>query len=296
MSTVVPFTNINTFKGIDNINNSVSLGKGFLKEANNVDIDDKYNISRRSGYTLQLSGNFHSLFSWNDVLLAVSNNNLVRIKDNFSSYEVLQYNVGNNAMVYTVANDKIFYTNNIIIGYIKNGISKEFEEPVETGRYKLPAGHLIKYYYGRLYVAKGNVVYYSDPMNFTQMRTRSNFIMFNDRITMLETVTDGMYISDNAIRFMQGKTPKEFAIKLLANYTVIEGTAIKIDGSYLNFKQPIEGEVVYMMTENGVAIGMDSGQFINLTHNYYANIKSSKGKCIFKNDLDKKQYLVLLEE
>ncbi len=294
MATIAPFVEINTFRGINNIDDTISLSNGFLSEANNVDIDNKSLISRRNGYTLKLAGSFQSIFGGSNILLAVKDGNLVSINDDFSAYNVLHSNVGTLPMSYVEVNNKIYYTNSVVIGYVKNGESYQLKEPTETGRSKLPAGHIIEYYHGRLYTAKGNVIYYSDAMNLEQIQTRKNFIQLNGRIAMLKAVRDGLYTADGRIKFLSGMIPNEFVVRILADYNVIENTAVRMDGSYLNLGNPIDGKVIYMATERGFAVGMNGGQFINLTSNYYSNITGTKGNGVYIAEQNKNKYLVII--
>lgn len=294
MATISPFVEVGAFKGINNVDDTISFGAGFLSEANNVDIDNQSLISRRSGYTLKLAGNFQSIFGGSNILLAVKDGNLVEVDDDFSSYNILHSNVGTLPMSYVEVNNKIYYTNGIVIGYVQNGESYQLKEPAETGRSKLPAGHIIEYYHGRLYTAKGNVIYYSDAMNLEQIQTRKNFIQLNSRIAMLKAVRDGLYTADGSIKFLSGMIPNEFSVNILSNYNVIENTAVRMDGSYLNLGNPIDGKVIYMATERGFAIGMNGGQFINLTSKYYSDINGARGSGVYITEQDKNKYLVII--
>lgn len=293
MATVVPFLDFRNFLGINNVKDKMFLNPNELQEATNVDINDAGVIVRRKGWVKKQSGKFNSLFATNNMLIAVKDGDLVWVSDDLYSSTVLRANVGNTKMSYVEVNGKVYYTNGQIIGYIENFESKELPEPNRAGRMKTPAGHLIEYYRGRLYVANGNIVYYTDPMNFAQVNKRSGFIQLNGYIKLMKAVAGGIFVSDGNIKFLAGESPKNFMVHTVANYDAIVGKII--DGSYLGGEVPVNGKVLYMLTEKGFCIGLGDGQFFNLTKDRYTNITASDASGVHRVFNGMSQFLTIVE-
>lgn len=273
MATTVPFLDFRNFTGINNVKDKFSLHLNELSEATNVDLDDAGVVVRREGQVKKQSGEFKSVFATDYMLIAVKDGDLVRVSDDLTSSTVLRADVGDMKMSYVEVNDNVYYTNGQAIGYIENLESKEFTAPDTEGRIRTPAGHLIEYFHGRLYVAKGNIVYYTDPMNFAQVRKRKGFIQLDKYITLMKAVDGGMFISDGNIKFLSGSSPENFVVHIMANYNAIKGEII--DGSFLGGETPIAGKVLYMLTEKGFCVGLSDGQFFNLTKDRYTNITAT---------------------
>ena len=93
-------------------------------------------------------------------------------------------------------------------------------------------GHLIEYFNGRLYVARDNQIWFSDPMALMRTDKRRNFKQLPSRVTLLSAVEDGIYVSDlERTYFMGGGDPGEVALIDKADYPAIPYTAQKIDAA-----------------------------------------------------------------
>jgi len=141
------------------------------------------------------------------------------------------------------------------------------------GLYPAPVGHLVAYYKGRMYIAQDNIVWYSEAYDYERFALDSNFIVLPSRITALQPVEDGIFISDTKTYFVAGKEPEHFALREVAPYSVIEGTAQSIDGKYIDSI----GAAAVFATERGVCTGAQGGVFKNLTEDTLAWNPGSNG-------------------
>mgnify|MGYP001572645216 FL=1 len=202
--------NKDIFPDMRGLAEKIGRGSIYLSEATNIDINDEYKPYRRSCFTLKLSGSFKSVWSNDSIILAVDNGNLVRvIPDTTYTKTVLKVNVGNYSMDYTEVGSMVYYTNDSIIGYIQNYTSYGLPEPTHTYKRKMPPGHIIDSYRGRLYVAVDNLIIYSDPSNYNHYDDRSDksFYQFSQKLTMMRSVSDGIWVSDgNIIIFLSGNS------------------------------------------------------------------------------------------
>lgn len=83
---------ITQFSGLNNVLSPERTPPHFLKVAENIDVDKSGGIHKRPGYQLVLSGSFHSVWGEKNNFLAVKDNYLVRINDDFSTTTLSTYN------------------------------------------------------------------------------------------------------------------------------------------------------------------------------------------------------------
>jgi hypothetical protein len=112
---------IGSFSGLDNVNRPEKTGQGFLKVAENIDIDKVGGIHKRTGYVLVSEGNYNSLWSYGDSMYVVKDNNLIRIHSDYSE-EILLESVGSSKISFEEIDGKIYFSNENINGIIDNGV------------------------------------------------------------------------------------------------------------------------------------------------------------------------------
>ena len=130
-------------------------------------------------------------------------------------------------------------------------------------------GHLIEYFNGRLYVARDNEIWFSDPMALMRTDRRRNFKQLPSRITLLSAVEDGIYVSDlERTYFMGGGDPGEAVLIDKADYPAIPHTAQKIDAARIG-GLGLSGSAVLWASRMGICLGAAGGQFKNLTEEHF---------------------------
>lgn len=111
---------LTSFQGLNNVLPPERTPNTHLKVAENIDLDKSGGIHKRPGYSLKLSGSFHSLWGENNNFLAVKDNSLVRIKEDFTTSEIAPY-AGHERVSYTSIewSDDIFYVSKSAHGHIR---------------------------------------------------------------------------------------------------------------------------------------------------------------------------------
>ncbi|KJU85660.1 hypothetical protein MBAV_002146 [Candidatus Magnetobacterium bavaricum] len=85
--------------------------------------------------------------------------------------------------------------NNASGTFTYRGSTTELYRSLATANcYPAPPGQLLEFYRGRVYVASGNVVYYSLPNSYELFRVGSDYLPFESDVTMLAAVDDGLYV------------------------------------------------------------------------------------------------------
>lgn len=263
------------FAGIKDACDAVSTTPPFLREADNVDIDDEgKRISRRNGPGAALvSGNYHSIWSSRaeTVMLGVTGSSLRIIHGDGTTTTIRSDLTANLPMDYVEVNNQIYYSNNQVLGFIDEGLRNgSFPTITKFGASSMPAGEMLEFYEERLYVVKGGYIPYSAPLDFGRTSLRSDFLWFPGNITMFKAVKDGIYCSfGHQTVFLSGRRPKDFTLVPVADYPAIKGTAVKFDASLASSNVPLQGDAVFWYSEKGPCIGFQGGQMLNLALTKY---------------------------
>lgn len=166
-------------------------------------------------------------------------------------------------------------------GHLESQLATQFAEP-------MPAGHLIRYFNGRLYIADKDRVWFSLPLRYGQFRRDVSYMKFKGHIRMLEPVgeaqnSSGFYVSDDArVYYRSGAAPKDFQQAIAYPYPAVDGTAVRVPGSYLGLE--ITTNVVYWLSTNGVfCIGTPGGVVIPFSEKYVVASQAQSGASIVRD-------------
>ena len=290
---------VGTVAGINNVADSSRLAPGELLYASNVDISDKGEPSRRNGVVKKVtpSGQIHSMWGDNKKCFYVENGVLKMLNADYTS-TTLRTNVANYHMSFAEANDQYFYSNPSVIGYIYNGANNLFATPTKEFKHAPQPGQIIEYFNGRLYVARNETIWYSDVNYFGEVDRRHNFMAFNNEITMMKAVDDGLWVSIGDINrqdtfFIAGGERESQTLRRLAGYGCIEGSDVKVkDGQKVG--EGLSGTVVMWTSDQGICIGANSGRFLNITDGKYNIPDRRYGAGLFRDEDGLAQYISTL--
>lgn len=129
-----------------------------------------------------------------------------------------------------------------------------------------PAGQLLEYYNGSIYVAAGNVLYHTDPLRYGQVDNDKKFFMFPERITLALAVpatpsgAGGMFVSADHTYFIENVGTDQARLVDLFDYKAIEGAAMHL---------PDSDEVMWL-SERGLMKGSTGGKAVNMTERQIA--------------------------
>ena len=284
--------------GINNVNDPVRLVPVVvnhayvypLQQASNVDIDNTFRIASRSGYgTSGVTGtDIHSLWSDNITCLFVDGTNLKELGTGYTTVTLKGLLTLGYRMSYAPFNDRIYYTNGHQIGYVKANIDYGLVDPSKEFKLSLPAGQLIEYYGGCLYVAKDNVLYISDPLcDYFDVRT--GYKQFSSAITLLRAVDEGLYIGDDKTWWVGGDSPDVLERKEAYGHRPIIYTDVCVNGQDIG--DGIKGKVAMWTADNGICLGDNSGTVVNLTEGRYTFTARGQGAGFIRINNNIKHYV-----
>ncbi len=289
-------------KGINNVDDPLSLSSHELTLGSNIDLDNDGIPSRRKGRTLWKTGAYKWLYPTSFGMLAVRANNLVLLFADASEVILRSDLLPDLHMVYERVLDRVYYTNSQVIGYVRAGSNVDLPQPSELNKTILPAGKFLRYHNARLYVGTGNKLIMSDPGKFDQYDERFFGKQFEAPMTMVEAVKDGLFIGAGYTYFLNMADPMEIkpgALTRVAEYDAIPYTATKIDGGLVvqQFGQPktIPGTVIIWGSEMGICLGTNGGDFENLTAQRYRLPAGARyGAVIYRKENHKKTSQVIM--
>lgn len=303
-----PFLDFRYCLGVDNVtpvNKLIPTKKGFfVQKADNVDVNDDGELLRRRGFSNVYGGNVHSFWSNedSDLVLFVEDGTLKRLNLNMTPTILLPY-IGDSHMEYVEVNKIVYFSNEQVIGFIKDGVVNPFATPSEKFKVRMKGGQVIEYYKARLYAAKDNVIRYSDVLDLTRMDERSEFIQMEDRITMMKAVDSvqggGLYVGTRKkVYFFLGDDPVEgkfLNVKVL-DVGAFEGSAIKVVDDW---GRGVEEQAVIFGTPFGVYLGRNGALITHMTPNYSIMVEGegviTRATSILKDDRGFDQYLMVAE-
>lgn len=110
------------FKGINNIDGAEDIKDDELRAAKNVDINAKFGLKRRSGFTKKYSGtNCHSLFSNQTSTVFVEDGVLKLLNLDFTASQIRTGMARFGRVVYEDINGDIYFTDGNVTGIYSNG-------------------------------------------------------------------------------------------------------------------------------------------------------------------------------
>lgn len=281
-----PFT-VSKFGGVDNRHAPEALvsyaerargASTFLTEAINVDLSDGGRLSRRDGFSLHTAGDCHSLW-WNGALgFLVKNQRLGLIDEDLTftdlreaSERFVSYADAGEAGIY-ISDGQFMarYRGGSLTTLAKAGTyapNSSYLDPSEDAViYDYPpAGHLLMWMFGRLWVANDEAVYYSRGYMPDRFRLNTDYIN-EQNVTLLAPVADGYYLgTEEKVVFVDNPNPNaNAAVTTVCNYGAVSRTQIVTQAERFGLDGAV-GKAVVWDSPRGKIIGLAGGRIKELT-------------------------------
>ena len=176
----------------------------------------------------------------------------------------------NGDVLYLYATPPATFSSHLISG-TPNGTtaSTEFLTPFAGGEF-------VRWHNGRLYVASGDTLYYSDAFRPHLTRLDHNFVQFSGTISFVEAVQGGIYVGDDrGVWFLDGGDPTKFVLKRTSGCLAVRGSSAIVPSEHFDPKVVQTNlPVAVWLSTSGYAVGTASGEVIELN---YDTIRVSPG-------------------
>ena len=151
-----------------------------------------------------------------------------------------------------------------------------------------PAGHMLGYFRGRMFVAVGDTIFYSEPGAYELFDLR-HFISFDSRVTMIAPIEDrdnpGVFVAtETSTGWIRGVDADSFAFVPGANYGAIPGAMAMVDGAMFADHAAGARMLPMWLSTEGLCIGMPGGTVQNLTRSKFKFTARGSGCALFKPD------------
>ena len=302
-----PYIEFGGTKGINTVDDPIDLSpldqdRGdtdfWATKAVNVDITDKKRWKSRGGRTVLVAGTtFRSINPAGDPCLFMDGSTLKQLRTDLATVVTIKAGLSPTAkMVYETipGTGKTFCSDKTTIGYVEreawsdlpdvtDGYTKQhIIDYLRATRKKTPAGHLMAWYNGRLYVAVGNVIWYTDPKAYHRVKAMDGFIQMDGLITLLKATADGLWVADGKTWFLQGPDAPKLQRIEKAPYNAKLGCACPVPAD----KVPLDGAANPLFkwaSEQGICVGGPGGFFLNLTVKKYTMPAGATGTALYRS-------------
>lgn len=164
---------------------------------------------------------------------------------------------------------------------------------------KMPAGTIVRYMGGRMYVVVGDTLIWSEAMRYGQYNPAENKLRIGKGICMIEPVgeaTDGvgMYCSDSKkIWWASGWDPWKWAMKRVYDAPAIPGSSVVVSGRVFGFDT--SEPVAYWLSADGVAcVGMPGGQIVPMRQDQVVGPNAEGAASYFREGNGMRQIITAL--
>jgi hypothetical protein len=260
-----PFTG-----GTNNLDNAKALSKEFIRHGYNADLDNTGYAWRRPGCgAAVVSG--ASKYGWSNragtLALFVQGTILYCLNEDGTKKALRTGLIAGLPMSYTEVNDRVYYSNNQVIGYVKDFQSFDLATPTKAYKSIMLPGEIIRFYNLRLYTIRGGLIRWSDSGEFNSTDKRRNFKMVPGRVTLFEPVKGGIYMS------FAGKTVFAQGLHLEQSEPIPLEAAEAIPYSSENVARFKAGDGtgndIRWLSAAGLCRGLDGGVFTNISSMKY---------------------------
>jgi hypothetical protein len=150
---------------------------------------------------------------------------------------------------------------------------------------QMPPGQTVETFKGRLFVAQGNVVWYSFPGLYGLTRASENYMQFNGRVTLVAATLDGVFVSADKTYFISGLESERPVIQTVHKSKAVEGSRTKVPAHLVGQNDdaaPPGGELPYWFSDKGPMIGLPGGKVLPLTEDAVAHKVYGRGASLMR--------------
>ena len=198
--------------------------------------------------------------------------------------------------VSTLNGDELFWVRQeeASIGEVEIQAIGNSRDPLrEMGCYPPPPGaHMVQLYRGRLLVAAGDTLYWSQPLAYHLFKVKEDLQMFPNPIVMMVALNDGFYVSDGEVTYwVSGDDPENWTPTEIDDYKVLAGEALVLPGRKFPALKTSD-EVAVWASEKGPVVGLSTGQVVHLTEHDVAVQPHKKASLVFREEAGLRQLMM----
>lgn len=153
------------------------------------------------------------------------------------------------------------------------------------------------FWHGRTYTAVGRQVFFNNTIEGVGVREYGKILAeFDSNVTMLVEMIDGIFIgTDDEVVYVSGGDPMlgDLTMKQAHQYGAVKGTCVKVENENLGLDGT--GYGIVFLSHNGINIGDNSGNVVNVTTNIVAIPRCSTGTAHLRTTNNMTHYVVQID-
>lgn len=196
-----------------------------------------------------------------------------------------------NVYVSTAGGDQLYWQANIPMGEttysftsLKQGrkLETQFLE-------RMPAGHIVRYGHGRLWVARGNLLIFSPALRYGLYDPRFTYFQFPADIDIVQPVEDGVYVTADKTYFLAGTNPAEMKQDVVYPYPGVRGTGMEVPHTKFIAENDLisdsaKEDVAFWYSTKGAVLGYPNGNVHPITEDRVAISEYGKGASLLREE------------
>lgn len=153
---------------------------------------------------------------------------------------------------------------------------------LETLDFKQPqSGHILAYFNGRIYIARNDTVFFTEPLRYGLTRPAQGIYMFPERVDLLAATNDGLYVGfKGQTAFLAGMDPYDVSQIAVQPYGPIPRAMTYIAGERLGVSE--RHVPVWWGVDGTMVAGLAGGQVRQLTRDRLAVPKHELGAMMLR--------------
>ena len=149
---------------------------------------------------------------------------------------------------------------------------------------KPPPGNILEYHNGRIYIADGKIVWFTDALRYGLVKPARNYLQFPSEVTVMKAVADGIYICADQTYWISGTDTNEFQQVPLLPFGGVRGTGIDLP----------ESDNVAWFSPEGIIIGGLEAQITAIQEDRSAVSNFENGAMVFRKQKGLRQFIATL--
>lgn len=230
-----------------------------LTEATNVDVLETGAVTRRAAWAQIDDTPAHSLFEHDGRVLGVSGGEVGVLDANgFTPFAPVA-----GPLSWTVLNGEAVFCDHTDVRVVRGDVVEALpfvsrEDEAELLLSPLPGGQQIEYWAGRLVVARGNSLLFSEPLRYGAHDPMRGFIQFEERIYWFAPLDSGIFVGlRNSVRWLAGTSPGDMQQARVGGKSW-RGACAVVTTEHMGPEMQAD-RVALWMTPAGFAVGLPGG-------------------------------------
>lgn len=145
----------------------------------------------------------------------------------------------------------------------------------------MKSGDFLRLWRGRLWVARSNVLYFSEAMAYHLTDERYNFIQFPQRIRFIEPVDGGIWVGQaDHVVFVRGQDVRNMAIEQKASRAPVYASSALLHSDMVKSLSQGGTWCAVWLAENGFVVGTADGQLVELQSESIKGISAQSSQLV----------------